>query len=475
TEKGNYYLNLAREQIARLSFVATQLLDFQKVDAGKGQIFLVMVDIVQLVRNRVSMFEASARNKQLHFSFESSESSYTTAVDELKIEKVVDNLLSNAIKYSFTNNQIDVKLTLSEKEWELEVKDYGVEISDLDQSKLFKEFYRADNAINSKIVGSGIGLLLVKNYVSMHNGKVELISDKNTGTIFKIIIPHGVVSEVKVIDPKVIECESVNSEIAENTDDVATADKKIQVLIVEDNNDLQNFLKYAFESKYKVSVASNGKEAWDSIQKKLPDLVISDIMMPEMDGFTLCKLIKSTFDTSHIPVILLTALSDQTNQLEGLKLGADDYLTKPFDVTLLKQRINNIISNREVVRSKMMKMIRQTDTNEPILTNEYNDQFVKKALAVVRENIANCDFGKDEFASALNSSPSLLYKKIKTLTGQSPVDFIKFIRLDYSVELLKTRRFTITEVSEQCGFSSVGYFSTVFKKHYGKSPTDTLE
>jgi YesN/AraC family two-component response regulator len=220
-------------------------------------------------------------------------------------------------------------------------------------------------------------------------------------------------------------------------------------------------------------LAEDGVEAWSIIQKQMPDLVVSDVMMPNMDGFELCRLMKSTYETSHIPVILLTALSGKAEQLHGLGLGADDYLTKPFDMTLLVQRIKSIIRNREAVKDKALRLIKGSDNNnEQIFTNELNDKFVKKMLGIVRENMANVEFGKEDFASAMNVSTSLLYKKVKSLTDQSPTDFIKVVRLDYALELLQSHKYTVTEVSELCGFSSIGYFSTVFKKHFGKSPTE---
>jgi YesN/AraC family two-component response regulator len=194
-------------------------------------------------------------------------------------------------------------------------------------------------------------------------------------------------------------------------------------------------------------------------------------MMPGMDGFELCRLLKSTFETCHIPFVLLTALSGKAEQLQGLGLGADDYLTKPFDMTLLKQKIRTIIQNREAVKERALKLIKGND-NEPILKNQLNDSFLKKMLEVVHENLSNADFGKEEFAAAMNVSASLLYKKIKALTDQSPTDFIKVVRLDHALTLLKSGKYNVTEVSELSGFSSMGYFSTVFKKHFGKSPTE---
>lgn len=472
SEKGKYFLNLATEQSDRLSFVATQLLDFEKVDIGKGQLFEVMVNIPELVKQRVAMFEATARKYKISLTFSTNSDTYLSAIDELKVEKVIDNLISNAIKYSHPNSKVDITLQTSESQWVLEVKDYGLGISENAQNHLFKEFYRGDNLVNSKIVGSGIGLLLVKNYVNMHGGVVHLSSVENVGSVFTINIPYKKVENESPRLEEISNSEKMHVELSDHQIDDTHSDKKLHIMVVEDNADLQNFIKYAFEPVCKVTTAGDGKQAWLSIQKKLPDLVISDVMMPEMDGFELCKLIKSTFDTAHIPVILLTALSDKTKQLEGLKLGADDYITKPFDVSLLKQRIYSIEKNREVVREKALKIIRTTENQEPVLNNEQNDLFVRKAVNIVKDNIANCEFGKDEFAAAMNASSSLLYKKIKALTGQSPVDFIKIIRLDYSIELLHLKKYTVTEVSELCGFSSVGYFSTVFKKHFGKSPTE---
>ncbi len=197
-------------------------------------------------------------------------------------------------------------------------------------------------------------------------------------------------------------------------------------------------------------------------------------MMPDMDGFELCRLIKSTYETSHIPVVLLTALSGRAEQLQGLGLGADDYLTKPFDLELLKQKIKTIIQNREAVKEKALN-IKKTGCDDHILNNELNDCFLKKIMEVVLDNMSNAEFTKDDFASAMNVSSSLLYKKVKSLTGQSPVDLIKIARLENALKLIQSKKHTITEVSEMCGFSTIGYFSTVFKKHFGKSPTEITD
>lgn len=475
-----YYSNLASEQSNRLSSVATQLLDFEKVDLGKGQIFLVMTDIVNLLSKRILIFEEASKKKNIKLNFSFNQSTYFTAIDELKIEKVVDNLISNAIKYSHLNGRIDIMLDCNKCSWSLEVKDYGLGISSKAQKLLFREFYRGDNVVNSRMVGSGIGLLLVKSYVDLHKGQIILNSKENIGSSFTIAIPYKRVEIEKTVSNHFVQedrSESILQPKIETEQSVSEEkgyerSKKMQILVVEDNNELQDFLKNSLQELYNISVANDGEVAWNLINKKMPDLIISDIMMPNMDGFGLCQLIKSTFQTSHIPVILLTALSDKTKQLEGLGLGADDYITKPFDITVLIKRIESILKNREIVRERTLKMINATRDKENVFANELNDRFIKKALDIVRKNIDNSEFGKDEFASAMNVSPSLLYQKMKNLTGQSPIEFIKAIRFNYASELLQSGNYSITEVSEMCGFSSANYFSTAFRKYFGKAPTE---
>jgi len=438
---------------------------------------LSMVNIVSLIEHRLAMFESIAKSQNINLHFESNEENYQTAVDETIMGKVIDNLISNAIKYSHSEDQVQINLKCEPDSWTLEVRDNGIGISNKAKNQLFREFYRGENAINSKIVGSGLGLLLVKNYVEMHDGNISYVSEENIGSAFKIVIPFKETLE---------ETKKENIEKQEQVSDSVTevnlqpllqqkelSKQEMRILIVEDNDDLRNFMQHPLQADFDVLLAEDGVEAWNIIQKQMPDLVVSDVMMPRMDGFELCRLMKSTYETSHIPVVLLTALSGKIEQLHGLGLGADDYLTKPFDITLLVQRIKSIIRNREIVKERALKLIKgSTNGNEQILANEHNDQFVKKVLEVIRANMANTEFGKDDFASAMNVSTSLLYKKIKSLTDQSPTDFIKMVRLDYALELLQNHKYSVTEVSELCGFSSIGYFSTVFKKHFGKSPTD---
>ncbi len=479
SESGKYYLHLAIEQARRLSSVVTQLMDFQKADIGKEQLSLSMIDIVGLVSARRLLLGSFAKSNKIELVFGSDRESYITAVDEPKMEKIIDNLISNAVKYSHQGSQVHIDLNCDTKKWVLQVKDNGIGISRKAQRQLFKEFYRGDNAINSRVVGSGIGLLLVQNYVTLHGGTISCSSQENVGSVFQVVISYKEVSrDIKTVYPisTIASAFTQEMDIALHTlvSQENSYSKDMRVLIVEDNEDLRQFINSALSHEFSIFTAEDGVKAWEIVRKQIPDMVVSDVMMPNMDGYELCRLMKSTYETSHVPVILLTALTEKAEQLHGLGLGADDYLTKPFDMSLLTQRIKSIIRNRAVVREKALKLIKG-DSNEHILTNELNDKFVRKMMEVARANISNTEFNKDEFATAMNVSSSLLYKKIKSLTDQSPTDFIKIIRLNHAVELLQSGKYTVTEVSELCGFASLTYFGVAFRKHFGKSPSDILE
>lgn len=477
SESGRRYLQLAKDQAKQLTAVVTQLMDFQKADIGKEQIALAMTDIVSFVSGRIMMFESLAQSRNIELNFTTDQQSYPSAVDETKMEKVVDNLISNAVKYSHPGSQVQIDLKCSVDQWSLQVKDSGIGISKKAQRRLFKEFYRSDNAINSKVVGSGIGLLLVKKYVILHHGTVNCESQEDAGSTFRIVIPAKEIPGINNkhhLSPDIESRKETLNGMALHMDEELEASSDMKILVVEDNDELLNFMKSTLGREFHVLAAVDGKDAWKIIIETMPDLVISDVMMPNMDGYELCHLIKSTYDTSHIPVILLTALAEKSEQLRGLGLGADDYLTKPFDMSLLIQKIKTIIRNRRIVGEKVLNLVK-INPSEPILENVHNDQFMRKMLEVVKANISNSAFNKEDFASAMNVSSSLLYKKLKSLTGQSPSDFIKTARLDHALELLKTRKHTITEISELCGFTSIGYFSTVFKKHFSKSPSEMLE
>lgn len=463
------YLHLAAEHTRRLTSVATQLLDFQKVDMGKEPFHPVMTDAVALAGCRVSMFESMAATKYIQINYHYDMDTYLTAIDIDIMERVIDNLLSNAVKYSHEHSTIEVRFQGNENEWRLSVTDYGIGISHKAQGNLFHDFYRSENAINAKIAGSGIGLSMAKTLVELHGGKISVESEEEKGSTFEIVVPLRK-NEIRKDTENPIDDPSQD----DSSESDATGDMRI--LIVEDNDDLRHFMIRPLGKCFQVATAADGVEAWEYIRQEIPDLIVSDIMMPRMDGFELCRLVKSTFETSHIPIILLTALSEKTAELRALGLGADDYVTKPFNMKILTQRITSIIRNRRVISAKFIATGSVIDVNNETEkpTNILNDAFVKQALEVVVRHLDDADFGKDNFAKEMGVSTSLLFKKMKALTGMSVVDFIRDIRMEHAMKLIKENRYNIGEIACQCGFSTIGYFSTSFKKHFGKSPTSFM-
>lgn len=460
-------IRMASEHVKRLSAVTTKLLDFQKIDIGKTQLNFNPQDIVAFIRTRISMFSSLADQKSIIIEFHHDKDSYVTSVDINKMEQIVDNLISNAIKYSPVLSTIEVAFSGNDKNWSLSVTDHGIGICKKDQRKLFSEFYRGSNAINSHIVGSGIGLALVKKLVDIHGGRIRFESQENVGSKFEVCIPYNRPES---------SAEEVTAETPEHVPSTYDhSNEDMRVLICEDNDDLRQFMANALGRQFSVTAVADGEDAWNHIKESLPDLIVSDIMMPNMDGFELCRLVKSTFETSHIPLILLSALTEQADELQGLGLGADDYMTKPFDVKTLSQRIASTIRNRRNIGSRIMAQGMSTQQprqkeEEPV--NPLNDEFVRKAIDVITRHLDNTEFGKEEFAQEMGVSTSLLFKKIKALTGLSIVDFIKKVRMEHAMRLVNDQSLSISDIAYQCGFSTIGYFSTVFKKHFGKTPSE---
>lgn len=462
---GKYFLETATAQLKHLLSVFNQLMDFQKADVNKEKLSLTNIDVVNIINKRKYLFETYAISRNIKLDFHHDSDILISAIDEPKFEKILDNLLSNAIKYSNENSSVNIKLTQSDRDFEISIQDFGIGISSNAKKKLFSGYYRGENAINSKVVGTGIGLLLVKNYVDLLGGSITFSSEEKKGTTFYLTLPKRELNSDEIF------INDFNKDIFSKSEIQNENQKEFKILIAEDNEELLNFLSVSLHNQFKILKAGNGNEAWSLVQKNNPDLVISDILMPGIDGFELCRKIKITYETAHIPVILLTALTDVSEEIKGLGLGADDYLTKPFDINILTKKIFSIINNRKVIREKALRIIKNSD-EEQVFSNENNDKFLKRAIEISVENMSNCEFDKDHFASSMNVSPSLLYKKMKSLTGQSPNEFIKSIRLNRALDLLNSRKYSVTEVSEMCGFSSIGYFSTVFRKYFGKTPSE---
>jgi len=481
-------LKLIYRNTERLLHLTNRLLDFRRLEDGKMTLQVQQSDVIAFAESIASSFNATSNKQGVEFIIDKQITVLQGWFDHEKIESILLNLLSNAFKYTAENGKVTLRIACSSIPLNNKMTD-GVEISvinnghGIDPTELpfvFDKYYRSKSASAKRNTGTGVGLALAKGLVEIHHGHIEVKSTPNELTRFTFTIPiarEAFSSQEIILHPFIagkpkIDILNSNHTNSENQKKQTNTNKDASVvLLVEDNEELRNFLATELNSLFTILQAGNGRQGVEIARTEIPDLIVSDVVMPEMDGFELCKSIKSTFETSHIPVILLTSLSEKTEQLHGLGLGADDYLTKPFDITLLIQRLKSIIQNRAIVREKTLKLT-NNNTIEPIVDNKLNDKFVKDALEVVRNNIANQNFNKDEFAARMNASPSLLYKKMKSLTDQSPVEFIKSVRLKFALELIRSQKHNITEISELSGFSSVGYFCTVFKKHFGKSPTE---
>ncbi len=348
---------------------------------------------------------------------------------------------------------------------------------------MFKLHFRGSNAINSKVTGSGIGLMLVWKLVRLHKGKINLSSVENQGSVIKITFPKNskLYRKAHLATPSKQrqEIKSLNNDAAPSPEIYETAQKKEnaghqRVLIVEDNDELRNYLSQTLSGDYPIQVCSNGKEALTIIPEYKPELVISDIMMPEMRGDELCKVIKNNIETSHIPVILLTALNNEKDILAGLNIGADEYVVKPFNIGILKANISNLLANRALLRSKYASLDLEDEENDEDCINCSQDidwKFIASVKKNVEDNIDNPALTVDVLCSLMGMSRTSFYNKLRALTDQSPGDYIRLIRLKRAVKLLKEDAHSITEIAEMTGFSDAKYFREVFKKHYNVSPS----
>ena len=463
-----YLLDLVTSNLEKMNKMVSQLLDFQKTYELKEQLIVTKNNINELITDKKTLWMSVADRKKISLQVELPENPLFEWYDKEKMGKILDNLISNAIKYTRKDGTITIKLTYNAKFWMINVIDNGIGIPKPEVKKLFHRFYRAENAINSQETGSGLGLLLIKSYVSLHKGKIGVSSTENHGSDFNIRFKRGGnhyvdnmiqdTAEVPVSKEKTVLVANENFE-----------KQKIKLLIVEDNNDLREYLKLSLSHYYITFTAENGQDAWDKIPIINPDIIITDYNMPIMNGFELCGKIKKTYETSHIPVVLLTVMTDEKHVEEGLKLGADDYIQKPFDVKYLKLKIDNIIENRKILRTKFLEVNKPSELEE-VDENDLNAIFLVKATKITEDHLIDTEFSISDFSREMGMSRSLLYTKFNTITGYSPNDFVKIIRMKKAVVHFKEGIHNINEVARLTGFDEPSYFTTCFKKIYGKSP-----
>ena len=386
------------------------------------------------------------------------------------------------MKYTPDDGHVSVCVTDNKDTWKVKVTDTGIGIPTEEKKKIFKLHFRGSNAVNSKITGSGIGLMLVWKLVKLHGGKINIESTEHQGTVIRLIFHKGYehLHHYSIVEPnqelpvkEVIEQETA-AETPEELEEMIGVALLQRVLIVEDNDELRSYLTTSLSGAYTVQACSNGKEALIIIKEFWPDLILSDIMMPEMRGDELCAAIKTNIETSHIPIVLLTALNDEKTILGGLATGADAYITKPFSIKMLKARLSNILSNRALLQQKYAmptKLGAEKPELLPAGANALDWKFITDVKNNIKNNIDNTDFTVDALCSLHNMSRTSFYNKLKALTGQPPADYIKEFRLNMAAQLLQEKKYSITEVAEMTGFCDSKYFREVFKKRFNVSPS----
>ena len=461
-------LSQIHSNAVRLRQLITQILDIRKIDANQLKINYSYADIIRFTTTISSHFKTLANNKKLSFELITHEEKLFTRFDADKMEKVLFNLLSNAIKYTQSGR---IKLEVgkysdreSGTDWiELVVKDTGQGISKKNINKIFDRFFQVKQS-DGYTQGTGIGLALAKDMVQLHEGTIDVDSEEGEGTKFTVHIPYL----PEISEGMQIEGEETSTPDGLENEEIRDSGKKI-ILITEDNPEMRNYIAGELKNEYEVIEAEDGKEGLEKCLRYNPDLIISDIMMPGTDGLEFCKQLKSDERTSHIPMLLVTALSSAEHQQEGYQSGADDYITKPFNITILKEKIKNFITTREQLRKQF---VRDAYSEPEILKIASNDEkFLQKCYELIEENLSNSEFEIDDFAKEMATSRSQLYRKLKALTGLSASEFIKITRLKISAKLIKEKNYNISEAAYMVGFKDPKYFSKCFQKQFGVIPS----
>ena len=516
SEKSRVFLDMAQRNGNKLLKMVTELLDFQKVEQSAELVRLQDVELPMFLRLQVEKFIVAAQEKHIHLSLEACPQ-HLVHTDVKMMDLILENLLSNAIKYTPEGGKVTLSASIEGKTAQILVSDTGIGIPKAEIKNIFKSFFRASNAVNSQEMGSGLGLMLTRQLVKKLGGKLTFVSEEGKGTTFHVVLPLGnsaasstqPVEEVQNVETIFSNHQDVHDEERKSvasSDDQNSEVSKDTLLFVDDNEDLRQYICMTFSDTYRVVDVESGDAALKYLEEGGEcDIVVSDVMMPGMQGDVLCQRIKENKDTSWLPVILLTAKAGRNFMIEGLGLGADDYIAKPFDAAILASKIDSMLKNRRRLsqyymerslalvrgevsaKSNSSKQVMDLNAaDEPIETIQASDEkeeqailnpqdqaFVEKATRLVLDNLSDTDFTIDRLCREMAMSRTLFYGKLKTLTGQGPQDFMRLIRLEQAAMFLKQGD-SVLDVSVKAGFVNVKYFSTVFKKHFGVSPSKYL-
>ena len=463
------------KSVQRMLRLIDQLLEFRKMQAGKLKLSLQETDAVMFVKAICRMFDDAAESKEIAYSFESSEPAHAMFLDQQMIDKVVFNLLSNAFKYTPAKGTISVSLSFTDV-LTIRVADTGVGIPQEKRAQLFSRFMQSSYTGES----FGIGLHLTHELVRTHHGEITYQENEGGGSVFVVTIPLQKdcyeASDFLVKDSPILKADLTkerDGQEEKTTDAVPSAPSaplnRRTVLLIEDDNDVREFLLSELESCFDLKVASDGKAGIAMAKELDVDLIVSDVMMPGMNGFELTKRLKNSFETSHIPIILLTALSTDENVLEGTESGADAYITKPFSPQLLMARILQLLNQREILRQKFGKV--PQEIRSAMLRNEQDSLFVKRLDSIVYSRLGEQDLSVDKVAGLLHLGRTIFYKKVRGTTGYTPNEYIRVIRLRKAAELLKESEKNVSEVAYAVGFDNPYYFSKCFKEQFGMPPS----
>lgn len=481
------YLMLIQKNTKRLLNLADQLITFRQAEQGRVNLNLVKCTLGDFIYPTTEAFENYALEKNINFFYKITQPNEEVVIDIEKLERIVFNLLSNSFKYTPAEGNISIEAGITsisgDKIINIDVVDTGKGIPKENLDNIFERFYQLGTK-EGDISGGGIGLSFCKSIVNLLDGEISVKSNPGIETRFSVKLPSRN-TDVHLLDHKSLAKKSyikdwvpLSNVVNElDTKSNETNDKKeYTILVVENEEDVQNFLMTELSIKYNVIIAGNGIDAFDKIKLKEPDLIISDIMMPEMDGYEFCEKIKSTPDTSHIPVLLLSALGDNDNVIKGLEFGADDYISKPFSLKHLELRINKLIQINEQIKKYFSKNSLLPTSNKELELSRKDKAFLDNIVETIEKNLSDSAFGVEELSKEVGLSTSHFYKRFKHFTGQIPSVYIRHYRLQRAAELLKSNEgFNVAEVMYQIGIESSSYFSSSFKKRYGVSPSEFLK
>lgn len=492
-EKERDNLEMMYRNAIRLLGLINQLLDLSKIDAGKLKIELIEYDIYKVIHMIARGFFPLAERKKIKYNVEIPEGKLITFFDRDKLENIITNLLTNAFKFTPENGKISIIIKFVNKTenihpdfLEIAVQDSGRGIPAEQLDKIFDRFYQVGDDWGNGTNGTGIGLSLTKELITLQYGKIQVESKLNEGSSFIVKLPLGknhlnkqefVIKNPEELkdDSLIIKCRT-NENITLNDvkeSFISEETEKPIVLIIEDNADVRQHISENFKKEFIVKQAIDGKKGMEKAIAFIPDLIISDIKMPEMDGVELCKKLKTDERTSHIPIILLTAKAEVENKIEGLETGADDYITKPFNIKELLSRSRNLIEQRKKLREKYTTQIEVEPGN--IAVKSADERFLKHALEVIEKNMGDCDFDVNSFFPEMNMSRMQLFRKLKALVNQTPSELIRNMRLKRAAQLMKQNFGNIAEITFEVGFNNLSYFAKCFKEKFGILPSEFVK